>query len=46
MKLFQKRAMRIKLDVCIFIAFSAGGLLVLDGIIRPGVCALGTDVVY
>ena len=25
---------------------SAGGLLVLDGIIRPGVCVLGTDVVY
>ena len=24
---------------------SAGGLLVLDGIIRPGVCVLGTDVV-
>jgi hypothetical protein len=25
---------------------SAGGLLVLDGIIRLGVCVLGTDVVY
>jgi hypothetical protein len=25
---------------------SAGGLLVLEGIIRPGACVLGTDVVY